>query len=612
MTVRGGGDFFIDFVAGSCQNLVVTIHREKNCYGRLAVILLRCQAKISVLVLSLSTLFLLAGCGNSGPDKAGKAIDNAVRQLEQFSSSHQVSWYGEPAVDLSKVGNIGKVKGVSLSKGQSAQKTLKGIAKTQLDDFDQAMEQLKSVADKTPGNEAEGKTIAIAKGLYAEMLVYKAGWAADRLLLADSASLGERSQIRGLCLQIEALRSNKPFLSPKQYKEAIYKSHASIRLMQKLASIAKGQSKQVIQARATLHSRLQAAIKKRNLLNETIGNVTRQMANASAKRALTLQKKIAKLEDKRFDVLVRIQKLRTGPIDLDKPINIGIPGHSEILKRVCGIQQLDQERKRLEIRVRKVVQAIESQKVYLRNLYEQIRINGIKSKQLAERLDKLTAELKSRLENFSTILAERNKISRTAMQNIAGARKSAKQAESILKKYFSAVKDASASLKPGTTSDFLTEAKKASPLELSPGSTIVKANLIKAKVIAENLQAARWTNEILGQAGKLTGLSKPLTEALKQSPNDQKQLKTELTKVLEDTLKSCASAAKRARGDSEILLKTQQAAVLYQASVLIPARRAEFIAKAKSILDEVVPKSEQSTTSQILLPAISLKRTLAM
>ena len=107
--------------------------------------------KLPVIVLYCAILALVSSCGRSDAGDQAKttdqAIDQAVRELEQFGKSFEVARRGEPEIDLTKLDLTG-LEGVSASKGKASQKVLEKLSSDQVKEFNQALDQLKGFASK--------------------------------------------------------------------------------------------------------------------------------------------------------------------------------------------------------------------------------------------------------------------------------------------------------------------------------------------------------------------------------------------------------------------------------------------------------------------------------
>ncbi len=539
---------------------------------------------ISVIICLCISVLWIAGCGNNQAENIEQAISYAIRVFERYSGSQAVSEKGR--IDLA-LASLPKTK--ESGKINAIQQKLNKLTDEQQKEFDEALRQLEQFINQASTNPAKANTLAIAKALAAQFHLYNGYWLIDDIQSAQISQIQLQTKIHSLCMQINSLKAEKDMLKPATYQTVISKTKFAIKAMQKEKAITQTQLKHVRQALDILERKLEAALKERDIFNTKIGQLSRKMDKADAEQALALQKTINELENKRFEILAKIQKLRTGPYTLDRPIDISFLSEHQTLKTIGGIEQLKQEQKRLQIRIDKIEEAIKLQQEYLRNINSQMKIAMNKSALIAKQLDKLTNQLKSQLDILAEAADNRNNLSKKANNELSQAIKLSKAAQSDANKYISAIKQAASSISSsGRTDNFLEEASKSKNLIFGIDNVLVDAMLLKARILSEDVSYINAIINVLKYPENLVAIPKKLEEIKKQANTQIANLTKTKINLIEQALKISQSNAKTVRGDISPVIKTQFAIALYQASLILPERSSEYLEKAKSVLTEIL------------------------
>lgn len=530
------------------------------------------------IMLLFSVLTLMGGCGQK-PDKstdtAEEAIDQAVRQLEIFGKSHAVTLGGtlEPTFNDPSV--------------QNARQKVNTVSDQQVKDYDLVLDNLKKFADRPIEKKADAKTGAFTKWLTGSMLLYRGQISLDWLKIDESRSQALRDKILLTSLEIEHLKAQQGLIKPENFDQAIAQSQEVTAGLQKVATQVDSQLKGVQTAIDQLKIQIADLSKQRDALVAQVGELTAQQPNVSAQQALDLQKQIADLEAKRFDVLVKLESLTGGPMTLpaDMPVVIG----DRKLENINGLKQLENEKKLLEIRQEKTAQAIESQEMYLKNLKQQVSVTSQKGKQLDEELDRLNTVLKEDLQAMDQSVTAHNKRVEKAKADLSSAARYAQQADSDLKQYLAAVNEAASQVTSGED-PFLKDAKAIESLQFSIEETRAQALLLMARLKAAQIAYLNSLAPILARSSELMEVPGSLQTLVKTSKESLKTLKEELASTIGNMVSQYETMYRSAgRSNLKSTIGTHYTLALYQAAVLNPKEAAEYQAKAKEVLGQVAP-----------------------
>jgi chromosome segregation ATPase len=549
-------------------------------------------------MLLFSVLMLVGGCGQE-PAKttntAEEAVDQAINQLAVFGKSHAVTLWGteEPKFDDSSVKN--------------AQQKVNTLSDQQVKDYDSVLNNLKNFADKPVEKKTDAKMSAFAKWLTATMLLYRGQLSLDLLKVDESRSQDVRDKIMLTGFEIEHLKAQQGLIKPENFDQAIAQSQEVIAGLKKSATQVDSQLNGVKIVIDKLEKQVAELQKQRDALVAQIGELTAKQPNVSAQEALDLQKQIADLEAKRFEVLVKIESLTGGPMTLsaDMPVVIG----DRKLDNINGLKQLEGEKQLLEIRQKKVVQAIESQEMYLKNLKQQVDVTGQKGKQISEELDRLNVVLKENLQKMDQSVMARNKLAEKAKADLSSAARYAQQADSDLKQYVAAVNEAAGQVTSGED-PFLKDAKSIESLQFSIGETRANSLLLMARLKATQIAYLNSVAPMLNRSSELTEMPESLKSLAKTSKEDLKTLKEELDSTVNNMVSQYETMYRNAgRSNLKSTIAAHYTLALYQASVLNPKTAAEYQAKAKEVLGQVAPGASDDPS---LKPIKEMRRALGL
>jgi hypothetical protein len=551
----------------------------------------------------------LTGCGGPSVDQA---VNQALTQLEIFSKSRSVVFWGTPVTELSEKDLSGLA---GAGKARQNQQEIRKLVTEQQDNFKQAMDNLKQFADADAGNNLQARNRGRAGGLLSAMLVYRANWGLDELGLFDSRLIDLKNKIQMVCIEMEQIKAQQVMVQPAMYDQAINQSKTGIAALKKNLEKTTGQLGKLNTAITRLKEALAGEIKQRDVLVAKVGELSEKLNIVSPERALAMQRIIGDLERERFLVLIRIERLTAGPKDLpaELPVQVG----DLTLKKIGGIKQLEQEKLFLETRLKFLNESIGSQETYLKSLQQQMGISGEKGVQLAQRLDKLAARLKEYLKVLEAALSERARlVAKTEADAQAGA-KYALQADKDLKQYLEAVEQAKSKVPPGVEDNFLKGSQELETVGYTLGNIYVNAQLDKAKVISSSLRFAQTLVPILKRAQPLAGLPAELGKFIENAPAEEKKLGEDLPRTLDQAVKMYDAVYKKsARGTMQGVVGTSLALALNQAAGLSPKNADEFLAKAKEILNKIVPVSPGGAgpdqMDPLLVPARQLKQELGL
>ncbi len=560
----------------------------------------RYKGHFSVIVFVCLFISGISGCGTNNQSANAKninqAIDYAIRVFERYSGSQAISEKSQISpvlASLPQTKESAKIKAI--------QQKLKKLTDEQQKEFDNALKQLENFINQTPDKPANANTLAIAKALAGQFHLYNSYWLIDEIERQQISQRQLQSQIHTLCVKINAIKSEKEMLQPAVYQTVIRKTQSAIKFLQYTKAQTQNQLNEIEKAISKLKSKLASAIKQRNAIDIEIGKLSRKMDKADAQKALELQKKINALEGKRFEISTTIQKLRTGPYTLNRPIEIGFLKEHQTLKTIGGIEQLKQEQKRLKVRLSKIDDAIKLQREYLKNINSQMKIATGKAALVAKQLDGLTAKLKKQLSKLDEYVSTHQKLYQKADNELSQAVKLLKSAQADAKKYISAIKQAASNVSgAGRTDNFLQEASKTQNLIFSIDNVLVDALLLKANLIANNAIYIKSIANTLKYSEEITAAPEMLEKLAKQANSQIAKLNKDKTSLVEQAIKISQSAAKSARGDMDAIIKTQFAITLYQAASIAPERASEYIQQAKDILNEIISKKGNANQSTLI------------
>jgi uncharacterized phage infection (PIP) family protein YhgE len=575
--------------------------------GDLIVVALR--RRYPVLVTILLAVMFLPGCGGSTVDQS---LHQAVTQLEIFSKSRSVVFWGTPSAELSD-DDLAKLSGAGRTKQN--QQEIRKIVTEQQNNFKQAMDNLKQFADASESNNLQAWDRSRAGSLLAAMLVYRANWGVDELALFDSRLIDLKNKIQMTCIEIEQLKAQQVMVQPSNYNQAVDQSKAAIAELKKGEEKTAGQLQKLNTAITRLSEALANTIKQRDALVAKVGQLSEKLNVVPAQKALDIQKIIGDLERERFKVLIQIERLQSGPMELpaELPVQVG----EQTLKEIGGIKQLEQEKLFLETRLKFLKESIGSQETYLKSLQQQMQISGEKGTQLAKRLDSLTARLKEYLKAMDDALSQRATLVGKAEADAGSGAKYAQQADKDLKQFIGAVDQAKSKVPPGVQDNYLKGSQEFDSLGYTVGNIYVNAQLDKAKVISSSLRFMKVLVPILKRAQPFGGLPAGLGKFVENAPAEEKKLGEDLPRVLDQAVKQYDAVYKKAsRGTMQGVVGTSLALALNQAAGLMPQSAKEFLAKAKEILDKIVPASTGGAGSEqsdpLLAPARQLKQELGL
>ncbi len=555
-------------------------------------------------------MMFLPGCGGNSVDQA---LNQAVTQLEIFSKSRSVVFWGTPATELSD-SDLANLPGAGRAKQN--QQEIRKIVSEQQNNFKQAMDNLKRFADVSEVNNLQARDRARVGGLLAAMLVYRANWGVDGLGLFDNGLIDLNNKIQMVCIEMEQLKAQQVMVQPSNYDQAVNQSKAAIAELKKGEEKTAGQLKKVTTAITRLNESLASTIKQRDALVAKVGQLSEKLNVVPAQKALDMQKIIGDLERERFKVLIQIERLQAGPMELpaELPVQVG----DQTLKEIGGIKQLEQEKLFLETRLKFTRDSIGSQETYLKSLEQQMKISGEKGTQLAKRLDGLTVQLKEYLKAMDEVVSQRAGLVGKAEADAQSGAKYAQQADKDLKQFTDAVGQAKSKAGPGVEDNYLKGAQEFESLGYTVGNIYVNAQLDKAKIVAGSLRFIGTLVPILKRAQPFGGLPAGLGKFVEGAPAEEKNLNENLSKALDQAVRQYDAVYKKAsRGTMQGVVGTSLALALTQAAGLMPQKAKDFLAQAKEILNKIVPSSPTGgtgaeQTDPLLAPARQLKQELGL
>jgi len=522
-------------------------------------------------------------------------MNQAMTELEMFSRSRSVVFSGTTPVEVPG----------------PRQQQIKQITTEQQQSFKQAMDDLRKIADEPVENNRQARNGFRVKTLMSAMLVYQANWVLDDLGLFDSRMIDLKEKTRLVLIKLEQLKSEQTMELPANYAPPIELSQSQIAKLKESHKKISGQLEKMNNVIAKITGMLDDAVKRRDALNIKVGDLTEKLNIVPAAEAVKLQKMIGDLERERFKVLIEIEKLTAGPMEL--PAELQVQLDNQQLKEISGLKQLDQEKNLLETQLKSTQEGIDAQEAYLKSLQEQVRISEQKGRELAQRMDNLTARLKDDLKDLDELAAKRDDLARKAKTEAQSAEKYAKQANDDLKRYISAVSQAKSQLSPGRDDSVLNSTEGLETLEFTIGNFLMSAQLDKAKVDAASIKFIQTLAPILKRSQPFMTLPQNLEKFFQEASTNEKTLLDELAKILDQTIRQYEAVNnKAARGNFKTVVGTSLALALNKAAALLPQKSSEYLTKAKEVLDKIAPAGATVESDQSLVPAKQLRQELGL
>jgi len=551
--------------------------------------------KFSAVLLLLASFILFVGCSKNPTEQV---IDQAVMQLEVYSKSRSVVFAGTPDSDVPD--------------SRTAQQKIRQVSSEQQQAFKRAMEDLRTVAEAPVEDNLQARDGARVKSLLAAMQLYVANWAVDDVTLFDSRFFALGEKINTTCIEMERLKQEQAKMQPVNYDAAIAHSKQVIDELTKAKSLNESQLKKLTEVIANLKTRLAGAIKQRDDLGTKIGEIADKVNTVPGSEGVRLQKMVGELERERFKVLLEIERLTAGPMELPPELQAEVG--TQKLKEIGGLKQLEQEKLLLESRVKSATESLASQETYLKNLTQQVSIAVQKGSQLAKRLDELTAVLKGQLKGMDELMARRNDLSTKAMSATQTAMRTAQAASSDLKRFVGAVSQAKSKVPSGVDDDTIKGAEAMDSLEFSVAQVAVNAQLGRARILSATLRLIDTVVPVIKRGQQLTALPEALAKFVAEAPATQATIEKDLPEVLNKALTQYDSVNKKAaRGNLQTVVGTSLALAFSQAAELLPAKKGEYETKANEVLDKIMTAPAGGATESqdpLMQPAKELKREL--
>lgn len=578
-------------------------------FGDLNVVV---KCRYASLLLLVSPVAFLLGCGEKPADPA---INKALTQLDLFSRSRAVVFRGIPAVELTDK-DIDRL-GPTAARARKNQQEIKEISARQQEQFKQALDELKRVADEPAETPEQNRQAARAQTLLAAMYAYLAGWEIDNLGLFDTGFINLKNQIRALCIKMEFLQAEQAGIDPKRYDALIDENNAIIRKWQARAQAAEADLKTFDRALKSLNAQLADAIKRRDILNVKIGEITDRLNTVSPARAYELQKKnVQDLETERFKVLIEIEKLSAGPMTLPPELEATLD--NQPVKDISGIKQLEQQKRQLETRLQRYREALAAQDRHLKEVTKQKEFAGQQSRQIARQLDNLTKLVKENLSTLDDLVVQRTTLESKTEAQIQNTIAYAQKARQNLTQFLGAVSAAkSAVASSGRDDPILKSQSEYSNLEFTIGKILINGQLDRARIRAQQLHFLEALEPILQRAQKAADLPVTLAKTLKTAPETRKTLATALDGDLKAALaqyRQVVDKARSTRGDLYTVVATSYALALNRAAGLAIDNATGYRDEARTIIDNVtVPGGAApggTSSDPLLIPVEQLKRDL--
>jgi len=550
----------------------------------------------AVLITLLSALTLSSGCSKNSP---AQAIDQAVMQLEVYSKSRSVVFSGTPDPDVPNA--------------KAKQQEIRRISSEQQQQFKAAMENLKNLANEPVEDNIQAKDAARVKTLLAAMQLYVSNGVVNELTLFDSQFVGLQEKINNTCIQIEQIKQEQEKIQPANYDQPINQSKLVITEVEKARELTDSQIKKLSAVIEKLQVRLKGLQEQRDTLNTKIGDISDKINTVSGEEAVRLQKIVGELEQARFKILVEIEKLTAGPMELPPELQVEVG--TQKLQQIGGLKQLDQQKQQLLSQLKSIEQASASQKAFLNNLQQQVQIVSQKGAKLAQQLDAQTAVLKSQLKAMEELVNKRNALQRKADSEAQAAGRYAQQAGTDLKRYLGAVSQAKSSAAAGAEDNILKNAEGLDSLEFTIGNVTVSSQLNRAKIMSMTMRLMETLSPVIKRSQALTALPSELAKTAESAQATYTKMAKELSNALNQALGQYESVNKKAsRGNFQTVVGTSLATAYNQASLLLPEKKQEFTAKANALLEKIVaaPTAGSSADDPLTLPAKELKKELSM
>jgi flagellar biosynthesis chaperone FliJ len=538
----------------------------------------------------MSCLVFVIGCGgkNASTSRAQKAIDNAVRQLEVFNRSRTVTFFSEDQLKLTS-DDLVKLKDVPTGKALEAQQTIQTISDRQLDEFNQSIDQLKTLVDDE-NQTMSSRTRAILRTLLSSMLNYRSFWSVNELLMTDTKLLQPARNIHLLCIELERLKSQHALIQPAADLELINSSEKAIADLKAEKEKTSSALAKVNKGLDMLQTRLKSLIEQRDTLANKIATLGATLNTISAKDAVDLQKTINTLETKQFAVTVQIEKFKAGPMPLPEEIQLTV-GES-YAENTAGIAGFQRAKELLEVQTKQIESSISSQSDYLEILKKQMKISEDKSAQLTGQQERLTLQLKNSLSELGVSFTVRQKIQSAADADIQLSLRQSQLADSDLKKYLGAIRDAESQNTSGQENPFLKQAKDIEILGYSIACDQADAQITRCSVIHAKIKFLEAFLPLLKRSEVWTVFQENMSAMMQDGPKQIESLKTELTTISTSTLNQYQSAYKSSQqGNFKSVVGTRLAWILYKVSLFQPDKAKEYQSEAKKLLNEISPAS---------------------
>jgi len=553
----------------------------------------------------LSIFWLMGGCGQKSAEKPAnveQAIAQAITQLEVYSGSRTVTLWGHPTLSPKEVAG-----------GQNEYQKILQTSEAQDKAFKESLDNLKQYADREAANNREAKWSAFAKWLAGAMLLYRGELVISEIGLTDARHIDVKDRVRQTCVEIEQIKSQEKLIGREHYTEVIGQSQTVIAELKKKQDITQSKMALLTTAIEKLNGQLADLTRQRDNLASRIGVLTAKLGTVSAKEGVGVQKQINRLEDERFKIVVAMEKLSSGPMDLPKDLPVTID--NEPLKTIGGLHQLTQEKARLQARLQGIQDGIKAQESYLKSVEQQVRISDQKKQQLTQRLDVLVPRLKEQLTALDEVVSQRGRLVSQAKGDIQLSSRYAQQADSDLKRFLGAVSEA-ANARSGVEDNYLNELKGLDVLSFSIGYVQASAQLDLAKIMADTLVYTRALAPILQQSKSCAALPAGLLTFVQESADTEKKIKEDLPMMVDRVVNQYQSLYNKAsRGNLQPVIGTHLASILFEASILLPDQSAKYISQAKELLAKIIPPPAAGMAESqdpLLAPAKKLRQVMGI
>lgn len=501
------------------------------------------SSAMAILIAVMSVLYIPTGSAEAS--SIDKKIEQALYLFQKFSGSHAAYWY----ID------------------DSRWTATRDKINSQIEEFEKTIKALDKAAEKDQKGPAAGISKAIAKLISAQMKIFSGTLKLHKIKREHHDLYSKAEKIIWLANNAKIIESYKNSLDPQLYiKEKEAAEKIKMLLEEKKKTIEK-QIQTIDNYIKQLSQQRKDKIEKAQNLNVEIGKLSSKALSASAKEALTIQKKIIDLENARQRITEAIEKLTAGPYELPKPLTIGIES-SRTLTVIGGITQLEQEKAILHTKLDAIKAQIAIQDRFIDYLETQKDLIYKQQTTSNERTDELKKDIKANIDIFTEMIKVRADITKAAELDIDSALKDTDLASSYLNNYLQNVSVSQAN------NTLLEEIKGFNSLRSAILSARVDTLLLKAELISTNSSDFKILSKLLDTISGLIDLPDSLTHIRKLCEGID--FDKEAADITNKLIKTADEMVKQADIKDRPTAEAERIAAIYALSVIFTENKARL------------------------------------